>query len=403
MTRYLLLFAMLLALTVPALADDTSDRIRDAREAMDQARSEAYAAGDAKAHEYALLTHRLLVMATTAHNHYLDVISGRVELPEPEPEVEPEPEEPTATRWTVPDDAEIRHLQEGQTILEIRYSIPDDGRWIVYDLQGQEIEYLHIRNDVHRIAVMNGTINAQGRRGEAVRVVGGNIKQVRLVNLHVTGGHSGMTIQTFDGERMRDVQVLDCTIEGNFILDRGSHSQGIYVGGVSTVLIEGNTFRANGWIPGRDETATIFNHTMYFMHADDVVVRGNVAYDSPSFFVKLSSNVEGGTSKVLIEGNVSHNSANGITIGRSSGKEPQTNHNVTVRGNRLLLVGRSIGVNFQGYGVDGAAVKWLWVLDNEITPTDRVTRDPITWSNEPSSVNVVVEGNDTAKWDALRN
>jgi Bacterial Ig-like domain/Tryptophan-rich Synechocystis species C-terminal domain len=140
--------------------------------------------------------------------------------------------------------------------------------------------------------------------------------------------------------------------------DAVAHSQGLYVSGVSNLVIEQNIFDHNGWnasIPGA--AATIFNRNVYLQYNNgSVTFVGNISADSASDGVQART---GGT----ITGNLFVNDSTGFQIGQLPGAEPiqPTVTSGIVSGNVVLqsndiqtssgLQPRSQGINiFTGSG-----------------------------------------------------
>lgn len=115
-------------------------------------------------------------------------------------------------------------------------------------------------------------------------------------NIEVTGG--GMAIEISEGVTIRNSEIYD-----NFLNDPLNGSsweldriQGLYVGGVDGLLLDGNFFDHNGWAPDYDGSADAglppnkFNHNMYLQDdLLDVTLRDTITMRASSFGAGLRS------------------------------------------------------------------------------------------------------------------
>lgn len=157
----------------------------------------------------------------------------------------------------------------------------------------------------------------------------------------------------------RSYHVGTCA-EGDPNGDPTFRPSGIFAGGTSGLLIEGNVFDENGWNPDVAEAcATVYNHDLYLSSCQDLTVRDNLILRASSIGIKLSSSGLGAASNIAVEGNVFAEGEIGISMGGNADTEFRF-ANAVVRDNVMTDIGRSQPT--------GRALTWyLDILDNDGT------------------------------------
>ena len=158
----------------------------------------------------------------------------------------------------------------------------------------------------------------------------GVTKDFVIDDCYVEGFKTNISAQAYIGP------VEDFTIKNSVIIDAYSknhdaHSQGLYCGGVSGMLIENCLFDHNGWKEGvTGSEPTIFNHNMYISNGcSDVIVRNNLICRASSHGLQLRC---GG----IIEGNLLVRNPIGILLGGGYPLLPSTGVTGSISGNVVI-------------------------------------------------------------------
>jgi Right handed beta helix region len=162
-----------------------------------------------------------------------------------------------------------------------------------------------------------------------------------------------VVIQGLDG-RFRNVRLRRNVIVDQYSVD-SSHAGGTYLSGIDDLLIEGNIFDRNGWIPGVPQATppTIFRHHIYVQNdCTNTTVRGNYLLNSIANAVSMRSNG-------VIEDNVCARNSIALLLGAVGGS-------ATVRRN-IVMDGKDIDTpNPRGWGIDIKHLTNGVVVDNLI-------------------------------------
>jgi hypothetical protein len=136
-------------------------------------------------------------------------------------------------------------------------------------------------------------------------------------------------------------------VRRNVIADSsGGRSQGMYVNGVDSILVEDNLFDHNGWSEGPSaDPSSIYNHDVYMSahNGGEIVVRGNIFANASSHGLQARS---GG----IIENNLFLKNPIGLMFGNGTSYLPGG-----VEGHvadNVFMDGRDIAGAPRGYGIE---------------------------------------------------
>lgn len=146
----------------------------------------------------------------------------------------------------------------------------------------------------------------------------------------------------------------DIRLRRNVITDAYAHSgnaEGIFVGGISDLLVDGNVLDHNGWNATIPVARTVFNHGFYGDEGTRWTLSGNMISNSGSFGIKIASDTFDGLVDVVVSGNILFGNVNGINIKGSN--NPSVNYiyrQISITGNVLSGQGGSIATVAQQFG-----------------------------------------------------
>lgn len=125
-------------------------------------------------------------------------------------------------------------------------------------------------------------------------------KDIIFDDLYIEYYTNGLVVQDYDTTGVDGITIKNCVIVDSYNV--GGRSQGIFISGVTNLVIEDNVLDKNGWnefIAGAE--ATIYNHNAYLQWNNglDVVFRRNIVTRASSHGIQLRS---GG----IIENNFFH-------------------------------------------------------------------------------------------------
>ena len=153
---------------------------------------------------------------------------------------------------------------------------------------------------------------------------------------------NGLAIQDYEGFEFSNIYIRNNIITDSYNLSSVGHSQGIFMKGVTSALIEGNILDHNGWHDTVDGAQkTIYNHGVYIQvdnEAGGVNVVDNIIMRSSSHGVQLRS---GG----LLNGNLMIENAIALQLGDwqttlgYNGRPGAIDDNIILYGNDITATG----------------------------------------------------------------
>ena len=145
----------------------------------------------------------------------------------------------------------------------------------------------------------------------------------------------------------------DIVLRRNIITNNystSSHSQGLYIAGVDSLVLEENIFDHNGWLiqaippfenDQSDGQATFFNHNTYFGDVSNITFKENVFLRASSMNNKFTANNGPASShNFTIDNNLYVDGEIGIGIGGNDDVYPYRFQNINITNNVMLNIGR---------------------------------------------------------------
>jgi hypothetical protein len=192
------------------------------------------------------------------------------------------------------------------------------------------------------------------------------------------------------GSGLTNLTIRRCVIVDSYTTS--GHSQGIYLDGINSGLIEENVLDHNGWnesVPGAG--ATVFNRNMYFSrHCGPLTVRKNISANSASEGLQQRS---GG----MCEDNLFLRNSTGVLMGQWQSLWPSEATSGTIR-NNVVLDARNIDTNPRGFGIQVQQVDGIEMYGNVITHQRTGTDNIIGISLGYNFQNVNIHDNIVYDW-----
>ncbi|MDB5294898.1 MAG: hypothetical protein JWO31_881 [Phycisphaerales bacterium] len=175
--------------------------------------------------------------------------------------------------------------------------------------------------------------------------IAGNVDNLTFDDVSVEFYANNFVVSPYFGP-VTDFKLRNSNVSNSWA--KSSHSQGMYLEGITGVLLENNTFDHNGWneqIPGAG--ATVFNHSVYVQGTNrDAVARNNVFANAGSHGLQMRA---GG----IVENNLFINDPIGLSFGLVNGGGPLVPGGVVgVVKDNVFIGGRNIGSEVRGLGME---------------------------------------------------
>ena len=153
----------------------------------------------------------------------------------------------------------------------------------------------------------------------------------------------------WDGLTIRRSVFLD-----NYAGTGQSHSQGILITSITSLLLEENVFDHNGWLVpagGGVGEATNYNHNIYSAYVSGAIYRNNITTRGSNMNLKFTASHYSNTSPILVDNNLIIDGQQGVGLGNNtSGYEPF--NDFTISNNVISNLGKSDHLQSIAWGID---------------------------------------------------
>lgn len=182
-----------------------------------------------------------------------------------------------------------------------------------------------------------------------------NSNDVLIENCLIEWFQMGVVIEQGSNYRLRRNVIRNCYSSSS------ADASGAYIGPVDQLLVEGNIFDHNGYLPGGNSGRSVRDHDLYTYNCTNITIKNNIFARASSMGIKCKG--EGAASashNITITGNLFAGDGIGLTFGQN-GEINYSVQNIDVENNAFAQIGGNLiledgSIANEGLGVDTKSI-----------------------------------------------